>query len=125
MQIKSLLVAAAIFIQTVPFSSCKKAKEDEEPESCEINKTGTINFNLSGRLSLDPVDVFVNGVFVDSLFVYAMNENEKDKITLTKSSGDYNIEYRETASNGGELVVAWDTTLNVCENMEISYFKSR
>lgn len=125
MQIKSLLVAAAIFIQTVPFSSCKKVKEDEEPESCEINKTGTINFNLSGRLSLDPVDVFVNGVFVDSLFVYAMNENEKDKITLTKSFGDYNIEYRETASNGGTLVVAWDTTLNVCENMEISYFKSR
>jgi len=125
MQIKSLLVAAAIFIQTVPFSSCKKVKEDEEPESCEINKTGTINFNLSGRLSVDPVDVFVNGVFVDSLFVYAMNENEKDKITLTKSFGDYNIEYRETASNGGTLVVTWDTTLNVCENMEISYFKSR
>lgn len=64
-------------------------------------------------------------VFVDSLFVYAMNENEKDKITLTKSSGDYNIEYRETASNGGTLVVAWDTTLSVCENMDISHLRRR
>ena len=125
MQIKSLLVAAAIFIQTVPFSSCKKEKEDEEPESCEINKTGTINFYLSGRLNLDPVDVFINGEFIDSLFVYAMNENERDRITLTKPSGDYNIEYREKASNGGTLVIAWDTTLNVCENMDISYYKSR
>jgi hypothetical protein len=54
-----------------------------------------------------------------------MNENEKDNITLTKPSGDYNIEYRETANNGSTLVVSWDTTLNVCENIEISYFKSR
>lgn len=106
MQIKNLLVVAAIFIQTVQFSSCKKEKEDDEPKSCEINKTGTINFNLSGRLNLDPVDVFINGEFIDSLFVYAMNENERDRITLTKPSGDYNIEYRETASNGGTLVIA-------------------
>jgi len=125
MQIKSLLVAAAIFIQTVPFSSCKKEKEEDEPKTCEIDKTGTISFNLSGRISSGPVDVFVNGEFVDSLFVYAMNENDKDEITLTKPSGDYNIEYRETLNNGGTLLESWDTTLNVCENMEISYFKSR
>ena len=125
MKIKNILILTAIFIQTAQFSSCKKEKEEDEPKACEMNKTGTISFNLSGKISSDPVDVFVNGEFVDSLFVYAMNENEKDEITLTKPSGDYNIEYRETASNGGTLVVAWDTTLNVCENMEISYFKSR
>lgn len=39
MQIKSLLVAAAIFIQTVPFSSCKKDKEDESKFNYE-NKEG-------------------------------------------------------------------------------------
>ena len=125
MKIKNLLILTALFIQTVQLSSCKKDKEKDEPKDCEINKTGTISFNLSGRLSSDPVDVFVNGEFVDSLFVYAMNENEKDEITLTKSSGAYNIEYRETINNGGTLVVSWDTTLNVCENMEISFYKSR
>ena len=125
MKIKNLLILTALFIQTVQLSSCKKDKEKDEPKACEISKTGIINFNLSGRLSSDPVDVFVNGEFVDSLFVYAMNENQKDNITLTKPSGAYNIEYRETVSKGGTLVVSWDTTLNVCENMEISYYKSR
>lgn len=125
MKIKNLLILTAILINSAQISSCKKENKEEEPKSCEVNKTGTISFNLSGKISLDPVDVYVNGKFIDSLFVYAMNENEKDKITLTKPSGDYNIEYREIASNGGTVVVSWDTTLNICENMDISYYKSR
>lgn len=81
MKIKNLLVLTAILINSAQISSCKKETEETEPKSCEINKTGTIGFNLSGKISLDPVNVFVNGEFVDSLFVYAMNDNEKDNIT--------------------------------------------
>jgi hypothetical protein len=66
MKIKNLLILTVVLIHSIPFSSCKKEKEEDELKLCEINKTGTISFNLSGRVGLDPIDVFVNGEFVDS-----------------------------------------------------------
>lgn len=103
---KNLFILFAIIFHLISFSSCKKDPVESESKYCKINKTGTINFNLSDRLSLDPVDVIVNGEFIDSLFIYAMNENEKDHNSLTKPSGDYKIVYPETESYGGTLVVA-------------------
>jgi len=104
--------------------SCKKEKEDPI-KACETNKTGTIKINLSGNLGLEPVDVYVNNIWVDSLMVYDLPNNMEDYVEVVEPAGSYSIRLNELQRNGGDSIHQWDTILNVCDNLELSYYKKR
>ncbi len=107
--------------------ACSKDEDNSNNQlkECEINKTGTFNIYLSGNLGLDPVDVYLDNEWVDSLMVYDLANNKEDVVSITKPAGLYSIELRELSRNGGAQVIQWDTTINVCDKLELSYFKKR
>jgi len=107
--------------------ACSKDEDNSnnQPKECETNQTGTFNVDLSGNLGLDPVDVYINNEWVDSLMVYDLANNKEDIVSITKPAGTYTIELRELSRNGGAQVIQWDTTINVCDNLQLSHYKSR